>query len=139
MILGIVIIILVTFSLSSASFDSSSANLSALSETCFLTSSASSFLPCAISAPICLESLFLLALNSSASVCAALACASSSITSSTKGNFLSWNLFFIFCFTMSGFSLTNFKSNILSSKICIRNHTLLIMHLFIHNFQYFIT
>ena len=77
---------------------------------CF-TASASSFFPWPISMPICLDNLLRLALKSSASFCVALASVSSEITSSTSGSLLSWNLFLMFCFTMSGFSLTNLKSN----------------------------
>ena len=109
---GIVIIISFTLAFNSLSFASSSFKRSASALTFAFTSSASSFLPCAINSPICFESLLRFALNSSASVWVALACSSSSITSSTSGSFLSWNLFLIFCFTISGFSLTNFKSNI---------------------------
>ena len=128
--LGIVIIILLIFSDNSDSLASNSFNLSASALTCFLTSSASSFFPWPINAPICFESLFLLALSSSASAWVARAWASSSITSSTNGSFLSWNLFLIFCLTISGFSLTNFKSNISLSIPCI-NYLFDIMHLLI--------
>ena len=41
---------------------------------------------------------------------------SSSMTSSTNGNLRSWNLFLMFCFTTSGFSLKNLISNIFSSN-----------------------
>ena len=114
MILGIIIMIFLTFSPSSASNFSSSARRSAFLVTCSFTASASSFLPCAINAPICLEIFFLFDLKSSASCWVALLCASNSITSSTKGSFSSWNLLRMFCFTTSGFSLTNFKSNIIN-------------------------
>ena len=50
---------------------------------------------------------------------------SSSMTSSTSSNLLSWNLFLIFCFTISGFSLKNLMSNIsvllLFSLVCLHN------------------
>ena len=81
-----VIMIFVTFSESSFSCASNSDKRAAFAATCALTSSASSFFPCPIKAPICLESLLRLARSSSASDCAARAFASSSITSSTSGS-----------------------------------------------------
>ena len=118
MIFGIVIMIFLMRSSRSFSFSSNSARWSEAAVTCFLTSSASSFLPCPINAPICLEILFLLARRSSASFFTFLFSSSSSITSSTNGSFASWNLFRIFCFTISGFSLTNLKSNMSFSPYC---------------------
>ena len=115
---GIVIIILVIFSAYSASSASSSASRAALAATCFLTSSASSLLPCAIKAPICLESVFLPARRLSASLLAARLCLSSSMTSSTSGSFLSWNLLRIFWRTTSGFSLKNLISIMTVSPLC---------------------
>ena len=115
MIFGIIIMIFFTFSWSSGSFFSNSAKCSAASATCFLTASASSFFPCAIKAPICLDSLFFSARRLSASCFTLRLSASNSITSSTRGSLLSWNLFLIFSFTTSGFSLKNLISNIMSS------------------------
>lgn len=69
------------------SFADSSSSFLASAATCFFTVSASSFLPCAIKAPICLEILFFSLLNWSASCCAALLSASSAMTSSTSGSF----------------------------------------------------
>ena len=62
---------------------------------------------------ICLEILFFSARSASTSPLISLFFWSSSITSSTKGNFSSWNLFLMFCFTTSGLFLTNLISNIL--------------------------
>ena len=111
MMLGMVIMIFMIFSDSSPSFASSSARRVELALTWALTESASSFLPCAISFPISLDSLFRLARRSSASFWVTRFSASNAITSSTSDSLLSWNLFLMFCLTMSGFSLTNFKSN----------------------------
>ena len=87
------------------------------SATSAFTASASSFLPCAISAPICLEILFLLARRSSTSPLISRFLLSSSMTSSTIGSFASWNLFRMFCLTTSGFSLTNLMSNMICSSL----------------------
>ena len=112
MMFGIVIMIFVIFPCNSFSFSSNSERRAASFSTCALSSMASSFLPWPIKAPICLEILLRFARRSSASCWVALAFASNSITSSTNGSFCCWNLFSIFFFTISGFSLKNFKSNI---------------------------
>ena len=87
MMFGITIMIFVTFSCNSFSVSSNSARRAALALTCAFTASASSFLPCPINCPICLDKVLRLARSSSASFCVALAFASNSITSSTNGNF----------------------------------------------------
>ena len=116
MIFGIVIMSFFSFSSTSFSSFERASILSPLAATCFFTSSASSFLPCAINAPICLEILFFSALRASTSCLISRFLASNSNTSSTNGNFASWNLLRIFCFTTSGFDLTNLISNISSSS-----------------------
>ena len=124
-ILGITIIISFTFSWNSFSCVESSSRRAAFLFTSSFLASASSFLPCAIKAPISLEIFFLEALRLSASCCALRALASSSITLSTNGSFSSWNLFFIFCLTISGFSLRNLISNIWSLLFAFYNSGLL--------------
>ena len=104
------------FSPSSVSCCSSSARRADASVTCFLICSASSFRPFAIRPPICLEILLRFARRASASCLTLRFSASSSITSSTSANLRSWNLLRMFCLTISGFSLTNFKSNIFVSS-----------------------
>ena len=111
---GITIIFLRSSSSTSFSLADSSSIRAPEAATCFLTSSASSRFPCPISAPICLEVLFLSALSASTSCLISLFSLSSSITLSTSSSLLSWNLFLMFCFTISGFSLTNLMSNIIS-------------------------
>jgi len=111
---GITIIFLRSSSSTSFSLAESSSIRAPDAATCFLTSSASSRFPCAISAPICLEVLFLSALRASTSCLISLFSLSSSITLSTSSSLLSWNLFLIFCLTISGFSLTNLMSNMFS-------------------------
>ena len=121
MILGIVIMIFKIFSSNWLSKTSSSANRAAFAVTSALTASASSFFPCPISCPICLDNLFRAARRLSASALALRFCWSKSMTSSTRGSLASWNLLRIFCFTTSGFSLTNLISNIISSYILLCN------------------
>ena len=121
--LGMVIMIFRILACSSSSCASSSESLFASALTCSFIAMASSFLPWPISLPISLEILFLLARRSSASFCAVLLCASSSITSSTSGSFSSWNFFRIFSFTTSGFSLKNFKSIIFSKLLFLFYNT----------------
>ena len=121
MIFGMVIISFFSFSSTSFSSIESASTRSAFSAICRFSSSASSFFPWAIRPPICLEILFFSARSVSTSCLIALFLASSSNTSSTSGSFSSWNLFLIFCFTISGFVLTNFISNIVhSSVLCFR-------------------
>ena len=111
---GIIIMIFLIFSSTSFSSAESASILSAFSATFCLRTAASSFFPCAISAPISFEILFFSALNASTSCLISRFFLSSSKTSSTKGSFSSWNLFLIFCFTASGLFLTNLISNIVS-------------------------
>ena len=111
-IFGITIIL---FLISSAVLFSSAVSSSILSfpaATFALISSASSFLPSFISPPIFFDKLFFSARSDSTSFLILRFWSSNSITSSTNGSFLSWNLFLIFCLTISGFSLTNLISNI---------------------------
>ena len=124
-IFGITIIIFLTFSCNSFSLAESSSRRAALLFTSAFLASASSFLPCAIKAPISFEIFFLDALSSSASCCVLRASASSAITSSTRGSLSSWNLFLIFCLTTSGFSLRNLISNI-CSLLYLYTYTLLL-------------
>ena len=115
-IFGIVIMISLIFSSTTFSLSLNSSIRSADAVTCFFTSSASSFLPCPIKAPICLDNLLRSARSAWTSCLISRFSLSSSITSSTKGNLRSWNLFLMFCFTTSGFSLKNLISNIFSSN-----------------------
>ena len=94
---------------SSFSCFSSSARRSACSFTWALTASASwslegSFLDWPMSMPICLERVLRLERSWSASAMAARRLASRSMTSSTRGSLLSWNFFWMFSLTASGFS-----------------------------------
>ena len=122
MIFGITIIFFRSSSSTSFSLAESSSIRAPDAATCFFTSSASSRLPCPISAPICLEILFLSALSASTSCLISLFSLSRAITLSTSSSLLSWNLLRMFCFTISGFSLTNLMSNIISppdSSYCL--------------------
>ena len=114
-IFGMTIMFFRSSSSTSFSLVESSSILAPEAATCFFTSSASSFFPCPIKAPICFEILFLSARKASTSCLISLFSLSSSSTLSTSSSLLSWNLLRIFCFTISGFSLTNLISNILSS------------------------
>ena len=110
--LGMVIMITLMRSSTSFSLAERVSTRSASAPICAFTFSASSFSPFAISAPICLESLFLCALSASTSCLMVLFSLSSTRTSSTRGSFASWNFLRMFSFTISGFSLTNLMSNI---------------------------
>ena len=112
---GITIISFRSSSSTSFSLLESSSIRSPDTATCFLTSSASSLLPWPIRAPICLEILFLSSRSASTSCLISRFSLSSSRTLSTSSSLLSWNLFRMFCFTTSGFSLTNLMSNMSSS------------------------
>ena len=116
-ICGMTIMIFLISSASVPSFSSSSARRAAFFLTCSFKAFASSsldgsFFACPISIPTCLDSVFLDARSSLASVIAALFSASSRTTSSTSGSLSSWNFLRIFSFTSSGFSLTNLISSI---------------------------
>ncbi len=71
-----------------------------------------SFLAMPISLPISLEILLRFARSASTSCLISRFLLSSSMTSSTRTSFLSWNFFLMFSLTSSGFSRTNFISSI---------------------------
>ena len=119
---GICIIIFFIFPAYSSSSFSFSTNFWFISFTCSFTLSASSFWPFLIRFPIWSLKEFLCALNSSPLHFTLLLFSSSSITSSTNGSFSSWNLFFMFCFTISGFSLKNLMSIIKFPPLNTKNH-----------------
>ena len=125
----------VTFSEYSASSFSFSASSSLIFLTSALIFSASSFLPSRINPPICVLSEFLWALNSSPWSFNSLFLLSSSITSSTRGNLCIWNLFLIFCLTISGFSLKNLISIIIISFQIIYLYNL---YLYLHIIQIYV-
>ena len=110
MILGIIIISFLILACNSVSCASSSGICLVIKATSSLTLFASSIFFSRIKVPIWLLIAFLLARNSSAFIFTSLSFSSNSITSSTNGSLASWNFFFIFSFTISGFWRKNLIS-----------------------------